>query len=89
MEIKKNIQWFLKYLRSDRNYSADTIQAYQQAITEFVVFLAEVPSDQKELTKVDAFDVESFLTNLYEKKVRQKFDCPKDFCIKIILRIFG
>lgn len=75
---QKNIQWFLKYLRSDRNYSADTIQAYQQAITEFVVFLAEVPSDQKELTKVDAFDVESFLTNLYEKSTPE-IRLPKRF----------
>ncbi|MGF2383883.1 tyrosine recombinase XerC [Lentilactobacillus otakiensis] len=79
---QKNIQWFLKYLRSDRNYSADTIQAYQQAITEFVVFLAEVPSDQKELTKVDAFDVESFLTNLYEKKYARNSIAQKISALK-------
>ncbi|ORN22616.1 site-specific tyrosine recombinase XerC [Lentilactobacillus parabuchneri] len=65
---QKNINWFLKYLKSDRNYSVDTIQAYQQAISDFVDFIAEVPEDQKQLTEVDAFDVESFLTHLYEKQ---------------------
>lgn len=81
---QKNINWYLKYLKSDRNYSVDTIQAYQQAISDFVDFIAEVPEDQKQLTEVDAFDVESFLTHLYEKQyarnsIAQKVSALKSF----------
>ncbi|GAA3192915.1 tyrosine recombinase XerC [Lentilactobacillus kefiri] len=79
---QKNIQWFLKYLRSDRNYSDDTVQAYQQAITEFCDFLDEVPTDKKELTKVDSFDVESFLTNLYEKQYARNSIAQKVSALK-------
>lgn len=79
---QKNIQWFLKYLRSDRNYSKDTVQAYQQAITEFCGFIDEVPADKKPLTKVDAFDVESFLTNLYEKQYARNSIAQKVSALK-------
>lgn len=77
-----NIQWFLKYLRSDRNYSKDTVQAYQQSITEFCQFLDEVPADKKALTKVDAFDVESFLTDLYEKQYARNSIAQKVSALK-------
>ncbi|GEP22764.1 MAG: tyrosine recombinase XerC [Lentilactobacillus diolivorans] len=81
---QKNIDWFLKYLRSDRHYSVDTITAYQLAISEFVIFLDEVPNDRKSLIKVDAYDVEAFLTNLYDKKyarnsIAQKVSAIRSF----------
>lgn len=83
-EDQKNSQWFLKYLTSDRHYSVDTIQAYQQALSEFTRFLAEIPSEQKPLTQVDSFDVESFLSDLYERKyarnsIAQKVSALKSF----------
>ncbi|WP_283678186.1 tyrosine recombinase XerC [Lentilactobacillus sp. Marseille-Q4993] len=61
------MQWFLKYLKNERKYSDDTITAYSNDISEFEKFLNQVDKDSKQLVDVDSYDVESYLTYLYDK----------------------
>lgn len=70
MNDQQLIDWFLRYLRSDRHYSEETLQAYQNNLAEFQDFLIRTSSSssQENLVKIDSFDVESYLTALYDKK---------------------
>lgn len=84
MDDRKNMDWFLKYLRSERHYSEDTVQAYQNDLTEFLKFLNETSKDHTSLIKIDSFDVESYLTGLYDKKyarnsIAQKVSALRSF----------
>ncbi|GHP12831.1 tyrosine recombinase XerC [Lentilactobacillus fungorum] len=84
MMDEKLISWFLKYLKNERNYSPDTIAAYQTAIDEFILFLQSVAADAKGLCAIDAYDVEAYLTHLYDHQyarssVAQKVSALKSF----------
>ncbi|KRM09706.1 site-specific recombinase XerD [Lentilactobacillus farraginis DSM 18382 = JCM 14108] len=84
MDDYQTMDWFLKYLRSERHYSEDTILAYQNDLTEFLKFLKEIPGDHETLVEIDSFDVEAYLTSLYEKKyarnsIAQKISALRSF----------
>ncbi|MBU9789016.1 tyrosine recombinase XerC [Lentilactobacillus sp. IMAU92037] len=84
MDNQKHFKRFLQYLKSERQYSEDTITAYKISISEFIAFLDAVPEDVKSLIDVDAFDVESYLTQLYEHQysrnsIAQKISALKSF----------
>ncbi len=84
MDDDQQLSWFLKYLKNDRHYSDETILAYQTDIAAFIAFLNEVPDDRKTLGAVDSFDVESYLTALYDKRyaknsIAQKISALRSF----------
>lgn len=62
---QKIIKWFLKYLKSERHYASDTVEAYQISLDEFLTFLNN-GGQAKPLVKIDAYDVEAYLTHLYD-----------------------
>jgi integrase/recombinase XerC len=56
---------FLDYLRIERQYSAETIKAYQSDLNQFLSFMAGT-APEKPLATVDQLDVRVFLSTLYE-----------------------
>ncbi len=81
---QKNIAWFISYLRNERLYSDKTVLSYQENIESFLKFLNQVPEDSKDLAKIDAYDVQSYLSFLYDQKysknsVAQKVSSLRSF----------
>lgn len=59
------IEQFMSYLSGERQYSPETVKAYQEDLTEFTTFLEE-NGGGKPWDKVDQLDVEVFLSHLYD-----------------------
>ncbi|GAY72961.1 tyrosine recombinase XerC [Lentilactobacillus kosonis] len=82
--VDQNLTWFLKYLKNERKYSDDTVSAYQRDIQAFIVFLNQTNQEDASLLKVDAYDVEAYLTSLYDhnyskNSVAQKVSALRTF----------
>ncbi len=80
----QNLVWFIKYIKNERKYSDETVAAYQRDIYEFIAFLNQTNQEQASLLRVDSYDVEAYLTNLYDKgfsknSVAQKISALKSF----------
>ncbi|WP_373773737.1 site-specific integrase, partial [Weissella soli] len=59
-------QLFHDYLRVERQYSPQTVRAYDSDMREFIKFLAD-RRHTSDLLQVDYLDVRVFLSYLYEK----------------------
>ncbi|GEO65740.1 tyrosine recombinase XerC [Levilactobacillus spicheri] len=59
------VQEFMTYLRGERQYSAETVKAYREDLTEFWQFLA-ANGGTKPWDQVDQLDVEVYLSHLYD-----------------------
>lgn len=59
------VQEFMTYLRGERQYSAETVKAYREDLTEFWQFLA-ANGGTKPWNQVDQLDVEVYLSHLYD-----------------------
>lgn len=81
---EEQVNWFLKYLKSERQYSADTIRAYQEALKEFQQFLTISEDAEYEFTQVDQLAVEAYMSDLYDKdyawnSISQKVSAMRSF----------
>ncbi|MCW3777341.1 tyrosine recombinase XerC [Levilactobacillus namurensis] len=61
----KAVAEFMTYLRGERQYSAETVKAYREDLSEFSQFLAE-NGGTKPWDQVDHLDVEVYLSHLYD-----------------------
>lgn len=61
------IKLFLEYLKVERQYSVDTIKAYQSDLEEFCTFLKE-NGGLKPFKDIDHLDVNVFMTDLFDRK---------------------
>nr|WP_268913308.1 tyrosine recombinase XerC [Lentilactobacillus sp. SPB1-3]MCZ0977190.1 tyrosine recombinase XerC [Lentilactobacillus sp. SPB1-3] len=80
----KNLNWFLKYLKNERKYSDETVSSYQRDIQAFISFLNQTNQEDASILKVDAYDVEAYLTNLHDHEysknsVAQKVSALRTF----------
>lgn len=80
---QKLIQWFLKYLQNERQYSALTVKSYQRNLAQFTSFIEETAGNQL-LTAIDKLDVETYMTHLNERQyskttISQKVSSLKSF----------
>ncbi|MCY9806875.1 tyrosine recombinase XerC [Lentilactobacillus senioris] len=81
---EEQVNWFLKYLKSERQYSADTIRAYQEALKEFQQFLVISEDAEYKFTQVDQLAVEAYMSDLYDKdyawnSISQKVSAMRSF----------
>ncbi|WP_172189730.1 tyrosine recombinase XerC [Lentilactobacillus kribbianus] len=67
IENNEQIKWFLKYLKSDRQYSPETIKSYQEALDSFQTFLSNSEiNEHLLLANTDNLTVEAYLSYLYD-----------------------
>ncbi|WP_412990315.1 tyrosine recombinase XerC [Pediococcus siamensis] len=65
--VQDDIKLFLEYLRVERQYSEQTIKAYQSDLEEFCAFL-RANGGLKAFDKIDHLDVNVFMTDLFDRK---------------------
>ena len=80
----EQVEWFLKYLRSERQYSEDTVRAYQEALKDFQQFLTVSEEADFGFTNVDQVAVEAYMSELYDKayawnSISQKVSALRSF----------
>ena len=81
---EEQVEWFLKYLKSERQYSTDTIRAYQEALKEFHQFLTVSENPEFEFIQVDQLAVEAYMSYLYDQdyawnSISQKVSAMRSF----------
>lgn len=59
------VEQFITYLQGERQYSPETVKAYQEDLTEFSQFLRD-NGGAKPWTQIDQLDVEVYLSDLYD-----------------------
>jgi len=64
--LDRAITAFMTYLSGERQYSAETVKAYHEDLSEFVQFLAD-NGGEKPWTAIDQLDVEVYLSDLYDR----------------------
>ena len=68
MATSSQLEQYIVYLTSERQYSALTIDAYRKDINEFVSFLTD-NGGFTSFEAIDALDVRTFLSNLHERNL--------------------
>lgn len=63
--MKKHIDRFIDFLKTERNVSPHTIRAYTKDLAEFSLFLDQKPED------IDYLDIRSFLAALHHRKLKK------------------
>ncbi len=63
--MKKHIDRFIDFLKTERNVSPHTIRAYTKDLAELSLFLDQKPED------VDYLDIRSFLAALHQRKLKK------------------
>lgn len=65
-EIKDLIADYIRYLKLERNYSVNTIEAYKNDLEHLVVYCQE---NNKDITKININDLQHFALILHEKNI--------------------
>ncbi len=63
--MKKNIEQFCSFLKSEKNVSVHTLTAYTKDLEEFLLFTDKKAGD------IDNLDIRSFLASLHHKKLKK------------------
>lgn len=63
---------FLQYLRIERNYSGNTLIAYQTDLEQFSLFLEENGNKPADLNKVTKNDLKWYISSLYDQELSKK-----------------
>jgi len=63
--MKKHIEQFLGYLKTERGVSPHTLKSYASDLQEFHQFLMKTPKE------IDNLDIRSFLASLHHKKLKK------------------
>jgi len=63
--LKKNIEQFCSFLKSEKNVSVHTLTAYTKDLEEFLLFTDKKAGD------IDNLDIRSFLASLHHKKLKK------------------
>jgi integrase/recombinase XerC len=63
--VASAVEQFITYLQGERQYSPETVKAYQEDLTEFSQFLRD-NGGAKPWTQIDQLDVEVYLSDLYD-----------------------
>ncbi len=88
----KDLENFLHYLKTERRYSAHTIQSYQTDLSQFVHYLEDQNSRDKVVANsVDKKDIRRFIEELYlyglnKRSISRKLSAIKSF-FKYLQRI--
>ena len=67
MVVMENLNKFIRYLKTERNYSNYTIHNYELDITDYLIFSKENGID---IYNVNYNDVKKYLLSLYNKKYK-------------------
>jgi len=68
--MKKNLDKFIFYLKYEKQYSSNTIEAYQRDLQNFYLILkAEGVNDWSEVTP---YYIQSHVSDLHRKKLKRK-----------------
>lgn len=86
--MDKNLEKFLEYLQKEKNYSSHTIEAYQQDIASFLVFVAESEQDYLiiKYEVVRLWIVALMEANLSKRSINRKMSALKAF-YKFLMKV--
>ncbi len=85
--IRRHLADFLKYVESERNFSALTVQAYSKDLAEFLSFVDQrFDSQTYKIQDITREEVRAFLGNLSKQRLKKKSIARKLSAIKSFFR---
>ncbi|MBI5325768.1 MAG: tyrosine recombinase XerC [Ignavibacteriae bacterium] len=84
MILNDTIDKFIEYCKVERNYSVHTVQSYNLALNQFIIYLESEYSDIPELNEITTDDIRPFLGWLHDNgkdksSLKQKISAVKSF----------